>query len=221
MWISIKAAIKSRMATFVLARMPRCECLQGEVDRLPCLGTADDCFGPLHVMYARFEGHHGDLLFPTNGVSELFLHAVKGLLLWRVGDLRELSVATATGEDALLLVHLDGPFGAIKPYLRARGQPGGRAHAHVDLGVVGQFVEDIDVVGNADGGERTTFIEPVRHMDLGHGHNPVAPAYPAHHGLIGSADIQGVVPTELPVVAPVQIAAPIDEAVLECLVLDG
>src|SRR5262249_23630525 len=125
---------------------------QRQIDRLAGLGTADHRFGPLHVMHARFEGHHGDLLLAANGVGELFLHAVVGLLLRRVGDLRELGIAAATGEDVLLLVHMDGALGAIKPYLRACGQPGGRAHAHVDLGVVGQFIEDIYVVGNADRG---------------------------------------------------------------------
>ena len=68
---------------------------QRQVDGLPCLGTADDRFGPLHVMHARFEGHHGDLLRAANGVGELFLDAVVGLLLRRVGDFRERSVAAA------------------------------------------------------------------------------------------------------------------------------
>src|SRR5262245_23282122 len=154
-------------------------------------------------MHTRFEGDHRDLLLPANSVGELFLHAVVGLLLRRVGDLRELGIATATGEDVLLLVHIDSTLGAVKPYLCARLQHGGRAHPHVDLGVVGQFVEDIDVVGNADRGDRTTFITPVRHVDLGHGYDAIAPAHPAHHGLIGGADIQGVVPTQLPVVTPV------------------
>ena len=31
---------------------------------------------------------------------------------------------------------------------------------------------DIYVVGDAHRGERTTFITPVRHVDLGHGHDP-------------------------------------------------
>src|SRR5215471_999776 len=97
------------------------KCSQRQVDRLPGLGTADHRFGPLHVMHARFEGDHSDLLLATNGVGEFFLHAVVGLLLRRVGDFRELSIAAATGEDALLLVHMDGPLGAVKPYLRARG----------------------------------------------------------------------------------------------------
>src|SRR5438874_550792 len=78
---------------------------QRQVDRLPGLGTADHGFGPLHVMHARFEGDHGDLLLAANGVGEFFLNAVVGLLLRRVGDLRELGIAAATGEDALLLVH--------------------------------------------------------------------------------------------------------------------
>src|SRR5215510_905492 len=93
---------------------------QRQVDRLPSLGTADHRFGPLHVMHARFEGNHGDLLLAVNGVGELFLHAVVGLLVRRVGNLRELGIAAATGEDVLLLVHMDGALGAIKPYLRAR-----------------------------------------------------------------------------------------------------
>jgi hypothetical protein len=37
------------MATFVLARLPRRECSQGERDRLAGLGTADHGCGPLHV----------------------------------------------------------------------------------------------------------------------------------------------------------------------------
>jgi hypothetical protein len=32
-------------------------------------------------MHARFEGHHGALLLPANGIGELFLHTVVGLLL--------------------------------------------------------------------------------------------------------------------------------------------
>jgi hypothetical protein len=78
------------------------KCSQREVDRLPGLGTADHRFGPLHIMHARFEGDHGDLLLAANGVGEFFLHTVAGLLLRRVGDLRELGIAAATGEDALL-----------------------------------------------------------------------------------------------------------------------
>src|SRR5262245_61170420 len=91
-----------------------------QVDRLSCLGTADHRFGPLHVMHTRFEGDHGNLLLPANSVGELFLHPVIGLLLRWVGDLRELSIAAAAGEDVLLLVHIDGALGAVKPYLRAR-----------------------------------------------------------------------------------------------------
>jgi len=53
-------------------------------------------------MYTRFEGDHSDLLLAANGVGELFLHMVVGLLLRRVGDLRELGIAAATGEDAPL-----------------------------------------------------------------------------------------------------------------------
>src|SRR5262252_7375240 len=94
---------------------------QRQVHRLPGLGTADHGFGPLHVVHARFEGHHGDLLLAANGVGELFLDAVVGLLLRRVGDLRELSVAAAPGEDTLLLVHMNGALGTVKPDLRARG----------------------------------------------------------------------------------------------------
>src|SRR6266446_2834519 len=94
--------------------------LQGEVERLPSLGTADHRFGPLHVMHARFEGDHGDLLRPANRVGELFLHAVVGLLLRRVGDCRELGVAAASGEDVLLLVHIDSALSAVKPALIAR-----------------------------------------------------------------------------------------------------
>src|SRR6266511_4126066 len=66
--------------------------LQGEIDRLPGVGTADHRFGPLHVMHARFEGDHRDLLRAASRVGELFLHAVVGLLLRRVWDLRELLV---------------------------------------------------------------------------------------------------------------------------------
>src|SRR5215831_9185008 len=121
MWSSIKAAIKSCIATCVLSWMPLRQSSQGEVDRPPGLGTADYCFGPLHVVHARFEGHHGDLLLAANGVGELFLDAVVGLLLRRVGNLRELSVAAAPGEDTLLLVHMDGPLGTVKPDLRTRG----------------------------------------------------------------------------------------------------
>ena len=131
-----------------------CKCASySEVDCLPGLSTADHGFSPLHVMHTRFKGDHGDLLRAANRVGELFLHAVVGLRLWRIGDLRELGVAATSGEDVLLLVHMDGALGAVKPYLIARGQPGGGAHPHVDLGAVGQFVQDIHVVGNADGGE--------------------------------------------------------------------
>jgi hypothetical protein len=66
-------------------------------------------------MHTRFEGHHGDLLFPANGIGELFLHVVVGLLLWRVGDRRKLGIATASGEEALLVLHMDGALGAVKP----------------------------------------------------------------------------------------------------------
>src|SRR5205807_2009231 len=90
---------------------------QRQADRLPCLGTADHRFGPLHVMHARFKGDHGDLLRTANRVSELFLHAVVGLLLRRVGDLRELGIAAASGEDVLPLVHMDGALSAVKPCL--------------------------------------------------------------------------------------------------------
>jgi hypothetical protein len=66
-------------------------------------------------MHARLEGPHSDLLLPANGVGELFLHAVVGLLLWRVGDRRKLGIATASGEEALLDIHMDGALGAVKP----------------------------------------------------------------------------------------------------------
>jgi hypothetical protein len=66
-------------------------------------------------MHTRFEGHHDDLLFPANGIGELFLHVVVGLLLWRVGDRRKLGIATASGEEALLVLHMDGALGAVKP----------------------------------------------------------------------------------------------------------
>ena len=77
-------------------------------------------------MHTRLEGHHGDLLFPANGIGELFLHAVVGLLLWRVGDRRKLGIATASGEEALLDIHMDGALGAVKldvtiPRPKARG----------------------------------------------------------------------------------------------------
>src|SRR5262249_7556409 len=124
------------------------------------------------------------------------------LLRW-VGDLSEFGIAAAAGEDALLSVYVDGTLGAVKPDLVARGQPGGGAHAHVHLGAVGQFVQDIHVVGNAHGTESPTSIAPVRYVHLGHGHDAITAAHPAHHGLIGGTDIQGVVPTQLPVVAPV------------------
>jgi hypothetical protein len=77
-------------------------------------------------MHTRFEGHHGDLLFPANGIGELFLRVVIGLLLWRVGDRRKLGIATASGEEALLVLHMDGALGAVKlgvttPSAKARG----------------------------------------------------------------------------------------------------
>lgn len=65
-------------------------------------------------MHTRFEGHHGDLLFPANGIGELFLHVVVGLLLWRVGDRRKPGIAPASGEEALLVIHMDGALGAVK-----------------------------------------------------------------------------------------------------------
>ena len=68
---------------------------QWQVDRRPGLGTADHRFGPLHVIHAGFERNHGDLLLAANGVGELFVDAVVGLLLRRVGDFRELRVAAA------------------------------------------------------------------------------------------------------------------------------
>src|SRR5262245_52529485 len=93
---------------------------QRQADRLSCLGTANHCFGPLHVMHTRFEGCHSDPLLPANSGGELFLHAVVGLILRRIGDLCELGIAAATSEDVLLLVHIDSALGAVKPYLRAR-----------------------------------------------------------------------------------------------------
>ena len=46
---------------------------------------------------------------------ELYLHAVVVLLLWRVGHCRELGIATASGADVLLLVHMDSALGAVGP----------------------------------------------------------------------------------------------------------
>ena len=66
-------------------------------------------------MHARFEGHHGAFLLPANGIGELCLHAVVGLPLWRVGDRRKLGIATASDEEALLVLHMDGALGAVKP----------------------------------------------------------------------------------------------------------
>src|SRR5215813_4513430 len=111
--------------------------LQRQIDRLSSVGAADHRFGPLHVMHARFEGNHGDLLRAANRIGELFFHTVEGPPFRGIGDLSELFVAAASGEDLLLLVNLDGALGAVKPDLIARGQSGGGAHAHVDLGAVG------------------------------------------------------------------------------------
>ena len=87
---------------------------QRQEDYLPGLSTADHRFGPLHVMHARFEGDHSDLLLATNSVGEFFFHAVVGLLLWRVGDRRKLGIATTSGKEALLVLHMDGALGAVK-----------------------------------------------------------------------------------------------------------
>ena len=70
-------------------------------------------------MHTRFEGDHRDLPRPrialANSSSRGSKPASQG-----VGDLGELGV-TATPAEWLALVHMNGAFGAVQPYLIARG----------------------------------------------------------------------------------------------------
>ena len=110
---------------------------------------------------------------------------------------------------------MDGAFGAKHPNMIASIQAGGGAHLHVDLGPVGQLVENIDVVGYSDRGRKPILVLAVGHVDFGHGHHAVAPAQPSHHGLVGCPDVQGVVTAERPVVTPVHRPVEIGEVVLQ------
>ena len=67
-------------------------------------GATDDRLGAPHLVNARLERDHGDLLIASNGVGELILHPVESLPLQGIRNLGELSVAPTSGEGVSLLV---------------------------------------------------------------------------------------------------------------------
>ena len=68
-------------------------------------------------MDTGLEGDHIYLFCSPDGVRELFLHTVVCLVFRRVIHFQQLGVSPLASKDLLLLVNMDGAFGAVDPYL--------------------------------------------------------------------------------------------------------